>query len=1292
MNPKFMSVAGVRTAAALARSIAFANVAKIGALAICYFAAAKVSLLFAIPPGYATAVWPPAGIALAVMLIGGVRLWPGVWLGAALANFTVDLSPPLSFAIATGNTLEAVCAIWLAHRFIGAVIEFRRVDTVFRFAAIGAVSSLASALPAALTLFFSGRLLAENLLVHGYTWWQGDTTAIMVVTPFLLAWIRERDSAGAAFRLTELIVFWAVLAVALMAVFAFDGWTRPDVGYALNFLPIPVLAWAGCRFGLRAITAAILLVMGTAIWGMANNRGLFLLPSLDESLLVFQAFISAVALMGLALYAATRERMRAVEDVRRSRDQFEIAVVERTAELAQKNLQLATDLAERERLASILQHREAQLAEAQALTHIGSWSWDVKSDRVIWSEELFRIYGLSPDQFEASFDGYLSRVHPDDRRLVSAVVQTALADHRPWEMTERIIRPDRTTRVLKSIGKVVVDESGEVIYVYGVCIDATEQIRLERIQAVQNQVASVLAHAPTPVAALTSVLRIVCEQLDWVVGQAWQVDSKEGALLPAQSWSAPPRDLSAFVAQSRRMTFELGRGLPGRIWEQGGAVWIEDVCEDPNFPRARFAAGAGLHAAWGFPLMAGGQVLGVMEFFGVEVQKPDHALLLMTAAVGTQLGEYLVRNKAQRLLEESEERFRLLVEQVRDYAILMLSPDGRVESWNAGAQQISGYEAGEIVGEHFSCFYPQEDIASGKAGRALDVARMEGRYEDEGWRERKGGARYWANVIITPLYADDGTLRGYAKVTRDMTRRREVQEALRQSETLLRSVLDTLPVGVWVINSEGQIVQCNPAGQKIWGGARYVGAGEYGVYKGWWAGTDRLIEPREWAWARAIERGETSLGELVDIECFDGTRKTILNSAVPLRDAEGRIAGAITVNEDVTARRLAEEAVASIATGVSAATATEFFRLLAQQLTKVLAVDGALIGELTGTKDAEVRTVAGVVDGKIIDNFTYNSDGSPCAKALAENVVVFADDARTRFTHTPVLDLFEADSYIGIGLWAADGSALGVMMVLNRKPLQYPDLAKSILRIFASRAAAELERKRSEEKIRSLAIHLQNVIEKERARIAREIHDELGQSLTGLKMDLSWLSKTLGKVDAKSSAQIRSMSDFIDSMIHSVRRISTDLRPGELDDLGLVAAIESHAKEFERRTGIACRMNLPDEDIAVDDEVATAIFRICQELLTNVARHSGATMASVDLELDDGWLAITVQDYGRGIRPAEASNRFAIGLAGIRERANLLGGSATINGKPGKGTLAQVRIPVNQARNLANGNENAASA
>ncbi|MEV7097502.1 PAS domain S-box protein, partial [Amycolatopsis sp. NPDC051045] len=152
------------------------------------------------------------------------------------------------------------------------------------------------------------------------------------------------------------------------------------------------------------------------------------------------------------------------------------------------------------------------------------------------------------------------------------------------------------------------------------------------------------------------------------------------------------------------------------------------------------------------------------------------------------------RRAAELALRESEERFRLLVQSVQDYGIFMLDTEGRISSWNAGAERIKGWSAGEIIGQHFSVFYPAEDVAAGKPAWELEVAVEEGRLEDEGWRVRKDGTRFWANVVITALFDEQGELQGFGKVTRDMTERRNAEQALRERRRLVGHLVEAQEV------------------------------------------------------------------------------------------------------------------------------------------------------------------------------------------------------------------------------------------------------------------------------------------------------------------------------------------------------------------------------------------------------------------------------------------------------------------------------------------------------------------
>jgi signal transduction histidine kinase len=225
------------------------------------------------------------------------------------------------------------------------------------------------------------------------------------------------------------------------------------------------------------------------------------------------------------------------------------------------------------------------------------------------------------------------------------------------------------------------------------------------------------------------------------------------------------------------------------------------------------------------------------------------------------------------------------------------------------------------------------------------------------------------------------------------------------------------------------------------------------------------------------------------------------------------------------------------------------------------------------------------------------------------------------------------------------------------------------------RQRAEEKLRRSLDQLRALTTYLQYVREEERTRIAREVHDELGQALTGLKLDLSWLATRLPKA-SPVLAKAKTMTAHIDETIQTVRRIATELRPGILDSLGLVAAIEWQANEFQTRSGIPCLVNSTVADTQWNPDFTTVFFRIFQETLTNIMRHAHATRVEVQLREDAGHLVLMVQDNGRGISEDEIAGSRSLGLLGMRERAMLIGGELNLQGRPGRGTTVTLRVPL----------------
>ncbi len=228
----------------------------------------------------------------------------------------------------------------------------------------------------------------------------------------------------------------------------------------------------------------------------------------------------------------------------------------------------------------------------------------------------------------------------------------------------------------------------------------------------------------------------------------------------------------------------------------------------------------------------------------------------------------------------------------------------------------------------------------------------------------------------------------------------------------------------------------------------------------------------------------------------------------------------------------------------------------------------------------------------------------------------------------------------------------------------------------AERKEAQRRLEESQAQLRRLSAHLQAAREEERIRIAREIHDELGQALAGLKMDVAWLQRSPDRQALTISQKFEDMSLLIDTTVQAVRRISTELRPSILDDLGLAAAIEWQLDEFRERTGLECVFTSNLKNEALDSDSATALFRVFQEALTNVARHANATQVVVNLNEGQDSLALSVQDNGRGISEGDMGKAQSFGLLGMRERVLLLDGKIDIHGIPSQGTTITARIPV----------------
>lgn len=435
----------------------YRDAGKILLVAAAYYAAARLSLKLALVGEHVTPVWPPTGIALVALLWLGRRVWPGVALAAFLVNLPISSSPMIAAGIAVGNTLAPLLAHYLLQR-AGFDPRLERLRDALAIVVLGALAGmLVSATVGATTLLVGGAITSSSFAGAWSVWWTGDAMGVLIVAPFLLT-VRSLGAVKWSWpRRLEAGLLLAVLFAACRLAF----WST----YPLLFLVFPFLVWAVWRFRQGGATAAALMASGMAVWAAVGGAGPFASGSLFDRMFVLQAFNATAALASLVLAVIVTEKERAHRVLEGAGADLEERVRMRTQELLRAQEQIA--------------RRERQLAEAQELAHVGSWEWDMTTNTVTWSDELFRLFELEPQSVELNYESFLQRVHPDDRTFVARTMEQALRDHEPFSFDHRIVLQAGGDRWLQVRGGVIADENGNAIRMAGKAQDVSEKKRVE---------------------------------------------------------------------------------------------------------------------------------------------------------------------------------------------------------------------------------------------------------------------------------------------------------------------------------------------------------------------------------------------------------------------------------------------------------------------------------------------------------------------------------------------------------------------------------------------------------------------------------------------------------------------------------------------------------------------------------------------------------------------------------------------------------------------------------------------
>jgi len=450
---------------------------------------------------------------------------------------------------------------------------------------------------------------------------------------------------------------------------------------------------------------------------------------------------------------------------------------------------------ERKGVEQALRRSEAYLAEAQRLTHTGSWVYDHILGKVKhYSDETFRLYGLDPRRPSGppQLEETRQLIHPQDRERVFVQLAQILRDKTEYEQQFRIVLSDGTVRHMHSIGHPVLNKAGELVEYFGSVMDVTERRHAEHRLLVQHRVTRILAESVTVDEAIPKILEMIGEWPGWDLGALWQNDRHAGVLRCAELWRTPSLEAAQFEAVTRMSTFSPGRGLPGRVWASGAPAYIADVTRDPNFPRADIAAREGLRGAFAFPILVGREVLGIIEFFSRDVWQADPNLLDMMANIGRQIGQFTERAAA---VKELYLRVNML--QQIPVAAWSVTPDGTPDIVNQLWYEYTG-QTPDFVNSHpeawMATLHPEDrERASESYWDGIRSGRgftMEARF----LRARDGTYRWHLNRAV-PVRDPEGNLLRLVGTSTDVHDWRQAQEALRNTQTEFAHMTRVMTMG-----------------------------------------------------------------------------------------------------------------------------------------------------------------------------------------------------------------------------------------------------------------------------------------------------------------------------------------------------------------------------------------------------------------------------------------------------------------------------------------------------------------
>jgi PAS domain S-box-containing protein len=621
-----------------------------------------------------------------------------------------------------------------------------------------------------------------------------------------------------------------------------------------------------------------------------------------------------------------------------------------------------------------------------------------------------------------------------------------------------------------------------------------------------------------------------------------------------------------------------------------------------------------------------------------------------TIGVIETLRDLTLRRKMQAQLAESESRYKALIDLGTEVgeAVVMLQDINGTEALQTFVSdewsRITGYSKDELLKmSFFDLMSPQDRKASQQRHRLkMSGKALRGLYELN--IRRKNGSL--VPVELTSAFTMSGGERANVAYIRDISDRKKSDEELNKRATLLKAQLDASIDGIMIVDPKGNRLLQNSSVNRIWGINPELDDSENRL---------ALIAARTKSpdlFRKNVMKlaGDPVVTVRDEVELVDG--KIIERYSAPVVGANGERYGRIWNFHDVTESKLAEQAVKD---------SEELYRALFENTG-------------TATSLSEDDLTITLVNTEFEKLSGYSKAEIEGKKKWTE----FVPQAEMQGALEYSRQIGESPSSIPASFEMSfidcDKHVKNVIITVNRIPGSDRRIAS--IKDITRRKKAEKDLKKSRQRIRDLLDHVEMVREEERKHMAQEMHDELGQLLTALKMDVVWLAKHVPGDQENLQSKTHQMRQTVEMTIQSIKRISAELRPHLLDNLGLSAAIEWQLKQIQEVTGIECSLTSRPSDVVTDSPTSIALFRIFQEAVTNAVRHARASRISVLLEQLPDRVRLSVSDNGLGIKHSEIIDAKSFGLISIKERAHAIGGNVEISGKTRKGTTITAEIPV----------------